>query len=65
MSPTWNVVDATVDNHCSRLDPLSFHHLCFPDPNNQDVCLAHLVTTKRIIMFDRDMRLVFHLLSGS
>lgn len=42
MSLTCNVVDATVDDHCSLLDPLSFHHLCSPDPDNQDVCFAHL-----------------------
>lgn len=39
---TWNVVDATVDDHSSLLDPLSFHHLCFPHADNQDVCFAHL-----------------------
>lgn len=36
------MVDATVDDHCSLLDPLSFHHLRFPDAHNQDVCFAHL-----------------------
>lgn len=46
MSLTCDVVDATVDDHCSLLDPLSFHHLCSPDPDNQDVCFAHLGTSK-------------------
>lgn len=39
---TYNVVDATVNDHCSFLDPLSFYHLCFSDTNNQDVCSTHL-----------------------
>lgn len=39
---TWNVINPTVDDHRSLLDPLSFHHLCFAHANNQDVCFTHL-----------------------
>lgn len=36
------MVDATVNDQRSLLDPLSFHHLSFPDADDQDVCLSHL-----------------------
>lgn len=45
---TWDVVDATVDDNGPLLDPVSFHHLRFPDADNQYVRFAHLVTNERI-----------------
>lgn len=36
------MVDATVDDNRSLLDPLALHHLCFPDADNENVCFAHL-----------------------
>lgn len=36
------MVDPTINDHSSLLDPLSFHHLCFPNANNQNVCFPYL-----------------------
>lgn len=40
------MVDPTVNDHSSLLDPLSFHHLCFANANNQDVRFPHLRVLK-------------------
>lgn len=36
------MVNAAVNDHSSLLDPLSFHHLCFSNTDNQDVRFSHL-----------------------
>lgn len=36
------MIDATVNNHCSLLDPLPFHNLCFPNASHQYICLPNL-----------------------
>lgn len=45
------MVDPTINDHSSLLDPLSFHHLCFANANNQDVRFPHLRVLKIFQLF--------------
>ena len=39
---TWDVVDAHVDNHCTRLEPFSAHEARFPNGSYDNVCASKL-----------------------
>lgn len=39
---TWDMIDATVDDHRPLLQPVSSHHLCSARPHHQDVGPAYL-----------------------
>ena len=44
---TSNGVDATVNDDCSRLDPICFHHLRTTHCHHNYICLAHLQYTQQ------------------